>query len=84
MRKPIYEMDSVKERVLGLKGKSIKLLVHRGRKRYARYSGVLEEAYPSVFTVRIDNSKSMDILTYSYSDILCGDVKITPCELNIG
>ena len=77
MRKPIYEMDSVKQRILELKGKAVKLIVHRGRKRYIRYTGVLEEIYPSVFTVRINEHKSMDIITYSYSDVLCGDVKIT-------
>mgnify|MGYP000889781628 CR=1 FL=1 len=77
MRKPIYEMDSVKQRILELKGKTVKLTVHRGRKRYIRYTGVLEEIYPSVFTVRINEHKSMDIITYSYSDVLCGDVKIT-------
>lgn len=80
MRKPIYEMDSVKQRILELKGKAIKLTVHRGRKRYIRYTGVLEEIYPSVFTVRINEHKAMDIITYSYSDVLCGDVKITSPE----
>jgi uncharacterized protein Veg len=81
MRKPIYEMDSVKQRILELKGKSIKLVVHRGRKRYVRYTGILEEIYPSVFTVRINEHKSMDIITYSYSDVLCGDVKITSQDI---
>lgn len=77
MRKPIYEMDSVKQKILELKGKTIKLTVHRGRKRYIRYTGVLEEIYPSVFTVRINEHKAMNIITYSYSDVLCGDVKIS-------
>lgn len=76
MRKPIYEMDSVKEKIASLRGKSIKMVVHRGRKRYSRFTGVLENIYPSVFTVRIDNPKAMDIMTYAYADILCGDVKI--------
>ncbi|HHW90468.1 MAG TPA: hypothetical protein GX745_06185 [Clostridiales bacterium] len=76
MRKPVYEMDAVKKRILSLKGKNIKLTVHRGRKRYVRYTGVLEEIYPSVFTVRVNEQKAMDIITYSYSDVLCGDVKI--------
>lgn len=77
MRKPIYEMESVKQKILELKGKAIKLTVHRGRKRYVKYTGILEEIYPSVFTVRINEHKSMDIITYSYSDVLCGDVKIS-------
>lgn len=77
MRKPVYEMDTVKKQILSLKGKHIKLTVHRGRKRYVRYTGVLEETYPSVFTVRVNEQKAMDIITYSYSDVLCGDVKIS-------
>ena len=77
MRKAKYELSTVKERVAELKGHPVKMLVNRGRKRIARFTGVLENTYPSVFTVRIDNSKSVDLLSYSYSDVLCGDVKLS-------
>lgn len=80
MRKPIYEMATVKERIASLRGKKIKMVVHRGRKRYSKFTGILENTYPSVFTVRIDNPKSMDIMTYAYADILCGDVRIAALE----
>lgn len=77
MRKINYEFDSVKEFVKSLEGKEIKMLVNKGRKKFVRYSGVLECIYPSVFMVRITGCLSSDIMTYSYSDVLCGDVRLS-------
>ena len=61
-----------------MKGESVKMQVNKGRKRIEKYTGVIESVYPSIFTVRIDNPVAQDFLSYSYSEVLCGDVKIIP------
>lgn len=80
MRKSKILLPELKERILALQGHPVRLVVHNGRKRYNRYTGVLESVYPSVFTVRIDNPTSIDLLSYSFSDVLCGDVKLSARE----
>jgi len=50
--------------------------VNKGRKKITHYEGVLEDIYHSVFVVRLKNATTTEKLSYSYSDVLCGDVKI--------
>jgi len=73
MRKATYGLDTVKQQIANLKGCGVDLEVNIGRKRLRTFSGTIQSVYPSVFTF-IDNDGG--IKTYSYSDVLCGDVKI--------
>ena len=51
--------------------------VNKGRKKILKYTGVIENVYPSIFTVRLTGDiVSSDFLSYSYSEVLCGNVKI--------
>lgn len=54
-----------------LKGMNVKLKVNRGRNRIETVEGMLENAYTSIFTVR---TKSGDINSFSYSDILAKNI----------
>lgn len=76
MRKSKLELPIVKFEISLLQGKRVKMLVHRGRKKYSRYTGVLEGIYPSIFTVRIDDPVACEVLSYSYSDVVCGEVRL--------
>lgn len=72
-------VDNIKQKILALKGKEVKLDVNRGRRKVSSYRAVVEDVYNSVFTVK----SLMDInsiITYSYNDILCGEVKISNSE----
>ena len=73
MRKAIFGLADIKEQIASLKGQDIDLEVNIGRKRIKQFSGIIESVYPSVFTFVDING---NLKTYSYSDILCGDVKI--------
>lgn len=79
MKKQPLILMSIKEQIWALKGKEVKMCVNRGRRKIVYYDAIIEDAYNSVFTVK-NLQKVLDatIHTYSYSDILCGDVKITP------
>lgn len=79
MRVSGLTLQQVKQDIVSLKGKPIQMRVNRGRRKIEIYSGVIKHIYPSVFTVEIDKS-NIDSITYSYSDVLCGDVKIKQVE----
>ena len=73
MRQLPNEISSIKEQISKLKGENIELEVNTGRKKIKIFCGSIQSVYPSVFTF-LDNEGNTK--TYSYSDVLCGDVKI--------
>lgn len=75
MRKIVMSLDLVKAEISKLKGQNIKMQVNKGRKKIVQYEGVVEDIYKSVFVVRVNND-NVEKLSYSFSDVLCGDVKI--------
>lgn len=75
MRKGITTLDDIKQSVLSLKGTLVQLYINRGRRKVLRLEGIIDNVYTSVFTVK-DKIASSLTHTYSYSDILCGEVKI--------
>ena len=76
MRKGILNLNQIKDKILSIKGKNIDISINRGRKKIDNYLGLIENIYPSVFTVKILNDEQLKNVTCSYSDVLCGDVKI--------
>lgn len=77
MRKNGLSVDAIREKLNELVGKNIYMEVCRGRKQVKKYNGVVENTFPSVFVVRLtDDGHVVSSLSYSYSDILCGDVTI--------
>jgi len=73
MRKVNTSVEDIKNKISSLKGQGIDLEVNIGRKKIKQFSGKIMDIYPSVFTFIDLNGITK---TYSYSDILCGDVKI--------
>ena len=76
MRKCTLKPEEVKSAVGRLKGKLLKISVNRGRKKISRYEGEVESTYPSVFILKIINQPLVKSLSFSYSDVICGDVKL--------
>ena len=75
MRKNIITLDDIKQTVLALKGEQVKLHINRGRRKILKFEGIIDNVYHNVFTVK--DNVATNVRTYSYSDILCGEVKIT-------
>jgi uncharacterized protein Veg len=67
-----HSLDDAKNRLFGLKGLNVMLRVNLGRNKIVEYNGRVENLYASVFTVK---SEADAIKTYSYSDVLTGNVK---------
>ena len=80
MRKATLRMAEIVEKITNMKGKTVDMEVNRGRKRIEKYVGVIEKIYPSVFTVNIASPENKGKQSYSFNDVLCGDVTIKECE----
>jgi len=76
MRKATLKMAEIVDIITGMKGKKVDMEVNRGRKRIEKYVGVIETVYPSVFTVNIDSPENKGKQSYSFNEVLCGDVTI--------
>lgn len=75
MRKIGLSIDQVKSKIVSLKGSEVAMNINRGRKKFDTISAVVQDVYPSVFTVMIKDQNGQ-IQTFSYYDVLCGNVVI--------
>lgn len=75
MRKINLGLEDVKEKIGALKGTTVEMNINRGRKKIDTINGVIQDVYPSVFTVVTETDKQ-SIQTFSYFDVLCGNVVI--------
>ena len=62
-------------------GRTVRLTSKRGRKKISVCRGVIENIYPCIFTVRLDNSDFNEsdrnqTVSYSYADVLTKNVEI--------
>ena len=76
MRKLGLSLSEVKQKINSLKGENVTLAVNRGRKKIEKMEAKSENIYPSVFTVKVNQINQLDVQTFSYFDVLCGDVEI--------
>jgi uncharacterized protein Veg len=72
MKEIKHSLNDAKNRLFGLKGINVMLRVNLGRNKIVEYNGRVENLYASVFTVK---SEADAIKTYSYSDVLTGNIK---------
>ncbi len=77
MRKCAKSIDEVKAYVNELTGRPLKISVNKGRKKIVKYSGSILAVYPQVFTLKIADNKNIELLACSYSDVICGDIKLS-------
>ncbi|TWI53236.1 biofilm formation stimulator Veg [Halalkalibacter nanhaiisediminis] len=62
-------------------GKRITIKANGGRRKTSERSGLLEETYPSVFIVKLDeHQNAFERVSYSYADILTETVELMLCE----
>ncbi|MGI6050341.1 MAG: Veg family protein [Acetivibrionales bacterium] len=58
-------------------GKRIRLKANKSRKKTYEKEGIIENAYPSIFTVYFENEfNSARVASYSYTDILTHTVEV--------
>ncbi len=72
IKKNTEALGEIKAQIFSLKGQTCEFCINRGRKRFDTFKAVIDNTYPSVFTI-LYNEK---IQTFSYFDVLCGTVRI--------
>lgn len=77
MIKSVTSLDQVKEQIRVLKSKKVDVTVNLGRNKYESFSGIVENVYPALFTVSPLDKEYRGKTTYSYSEYMCGKVKIS-------
>lgn len=70
-------IKSIKEMVTGLNQKPVTVKLNLGRNKFVTFPATLSGIYPSLFTVCPDDKNFLGKTAYSYSEILCGRVRIT-------
>ena len=76
MKKQTLSIDTIRNKINELVGKNIYMEVCRGRKQIKKYNGVVENTFARVFVVKLSGNEIVKSLSYSYSDVLCGEVVI--------
>ena len=83
MRKATQTLSEIIDKIKSMQGMDVDMEVNRGRKRIEKYVAVIDKIYPSVFTVEIKEPSGNTNQSYSYSDVLCGDVKIKQKQIEL-
>lgn len=57
--------------------KPVTVKLNLGRNKFVTFTAILNGIYPSLFTVSPDDKNFLGKTAYSYSEILCGRVRIS-------
>ena len=76
MIKPTKNIADVKQMVKEFSLQRVAVKVNLGRNKTMRFCGVLSGIYPALFTIQPDEKDFLGKTAYSYSDVLCGTVKL--------
>ena len=62
-------------------GNRVKIQLDRGRNIVDIQEGVIQKAYPSVFTILVDDEQdnAPQLLSFSYTDIITKDIRMKLC-----
>ena len=69
-------IKSIKDMITSLNQKPVTVKLNLGRNKFVTFTATLSGIYPSLFTVSPFDKNFLGKTAYSYSEILCGRVKI--------
>ncbi|MDO4719540.1 MAG: Veg family protein [Peptostreptococcaceae bacterium] len=71
-------LDGIRKTIEKHLGRDIVLRANKGRKKIVVREGILEDAYPHIFVVRLNgNFNTTTRVSFSYSDVLTSNVKLS-------
>ncbi|MGN0961690.1 MAG: Veg family protein [Christensenellales bacterium] len=73
--KNALSLTDIKSKINQLKGQNIALEINKGRNKIVSLTAIIDQVYPSMFVISPTSEVSLDRKSYSYSDVLCGDVR---------
>ena len=63
-------------------GRKVLIQLDRGRNKIDIQEGVIQKAYPTVFTILVNDEQEQNppqLLSFSYSDIITRDIRMKLC-----
>ena len=66
---------AVKERIKSMYGKEVSCVINRGRNKLVNVNVKIDQIYPSMFVISPLEDVELDRKSFSYSDVMCGDIK---------
>ena len=72
------QISKVRASVHRQRGNRVKIQLDRGRNKVDIQEGVIQGAYPSVFTILVDDEQdnAPQLLSFSYTDIITKDIRM--------
>ena len=76
-----FSVNDVRAAIRREIGRRVVVRANVGRRKYEVSEGIIKEAYPYVFMIEIDHNQdeACKTVSYTYSDILTKDVKLSRC-----
>lgn len=68
-------LSDIKSKVNSLKGRNIELKINKGRNKIVNLTAIIDQVYPSMFVISPTCEVDLDRKSYSYNDVLCGDIR---------
>jgi uncharacterized protein Veg len=76
MIKTNYSLSQVKETIKKMQEREVDVTLNLGRNKFVSFSGVLNGVYPALFTVTPHDKNFKGKTSYSYSEYMCGRVRL--------
>jgi len=76
MIKSTVTISQVKEYIKNMHLKPVDVILNIGRNKFVKYSGTLVGVYPALFTVCPFDKNFRGKTSYSYSEFMCGRVRL--------
>lgn len=70
-------LEEIRHTIESSVGKKVKLRANRGRRRVIEAEGVIENTYPKLFVIRLDQASAVKRMSYTYVDVLTETVELT-------
>ncbi len=80
MIKKTETIDQVKQTIKNLRSNPVAVTLNLGRNKFVTFNGFLSGVYPALFTVTPFDKSFNGKTTYSYSEYMCGRVKLCPLD----
>ena len=78
MIKPTQNLQAIKDNIRSFYDTDVDVRVNLGRNKIVQFTGRLSGVYPALFTVAPHDKNYRGKTAYSYSEIICGSVRIKP------
>lgn len=76
MIKPGITVNQIRSAVAGCYMRPVAVKLNLGRNKFVTFRATVSGIYPSLFTVAPDDKSFLGKTAYSYSEILCGRVRL--------